>query len=159
MREDSSNSSGGLKELNYPEADKYGPIFTHSSESKEGPIFIGIGFNNKFRSSSSAEDLQSNLDYVSLDKLPMPGFQHPRGWEIYPHTPISSFKDGVEILSYENGRLHFTVDTRFSGIYGHIRDLVVPADAPSPNGTYFLVSKDIHGFIDVYMPLLFSQIV
>lgn len=155
MRENSSNPSGGLNKLNYPEAEKYGPIFTHSSESKEGPIFISIGFNNEFRSSSRTEDLQSSLQYVSLNKLPMPGFQYPHGWEIYPYTPISSFKNGVEIVSYENGRLHFTVDTRFSGIYGHIRDLRVPADAPFPNGTYFVVSKDIYGFIDVNMPLLF----
>ena len=141
--------------MNYPDAKKYGPIFTYHSESREGPTYISIGFNNNFRPTSSAKDLQSSLDYVALDKLPMPGFQHLYGWEIYPRTPISSFKNGVQIVSYENGRLHFTVDTRFYAIYGHKRNLRLPADAPSPNGTYFLLRKNIRGFIDVNMPLLF----
>ena len=157
LREESSDPSSGLKEMNLPRAQaKQGPIFTHHSESKEGPIFISIAFNKKVTPSSTVQDLQTSLKWVSLDKLPMPGFKYPYGWDIYPRTPVSSLKNGVKIISFQNGRLHFKVDTRFFAVYGKIRGLRLPADASAPIGTYFQVRKDIHGLIDVNMPLVFA---
>ena len=156
LREEPSDPSGGLNELNYPEASKYGPIFTYHSLS--GLTSISMGFNKDVLPSSTVEDLQSSLGYVALDKLPMPGFRYPNGWDIYPMTPMSSFKDGVEIISYQNGRIHFKVDTSFFAVYGIMRDLKIPADASAPRNTYFKVRRNIHGLIDVNMPLLLTSL-
>jgi hypothetical protein len=153
LREDPSDPSGGLNEMDYPGASKYGPIFTHESESADGPIYISIGFNKDVLPSSTVQDLQSSLGYVSLDEVPMPGFNYPSGWDIYPQTPSSSFKDGVTIVSYQNGRLHFKVNTRFFAVYGRLRRVKVPAGGSTPKHAYFQVRKDINGLIDVNMPL------
>ena len=153
MREDPSDPSGGLNEMDYPGASKYGHMFTHHSESVDGPISISIRFYKDILPSSTVQDLQSSLGYVALQKVPMPGFNYPSGWDIYPQTPYSSFKDGVTIVSFQNGRLHFKVNTRFFAVYGKLRHVKVPSDASTPNYAYFQVRRDINGFIDVNMPL------
>lgn len=154
ISDDSSDSSGGLKELDLNTISR---IFQHHSVTDDGPIFISIAFSKNVLPSSTVQDLRDSLKYVSLDKLPMPGFQYPLGWDIYPLTPVSSFKDGVTIASYQNGRLHFKVDTRFFAIYGITKGLILPEDASTPKYAYFQVRKDIHGLIDVDMTPLFAQ--
>ena len=85
----------------------------------------------------------------------MPGFKYPYGLDIYPQTPVSNLKHGIKIISFQNGRLHLKVETRFFAIYGKMRGLRVPADADASIGTSFQVRKDIYGLIDVNMPLVF----
>ena len=158
LSEDSSDPSNGLKEMNLHGARaKQEVIFTHHSVSKKGPVFISAAFSRKVTPSSTVQDLQTSLKWVSLEKLPMPGFKYPYGWDIYPQTPVSNLKHGIKIISFQNGRLHFKVETRFSAIYGKMRSLRVPADvdANASSGTSFQVRKDIYGLIDVSMPLVF----
>lgn len=80
-------------------------------------------------------------------------YTYEHGWEVYPLTSYSSLKDGVNIVSYQNGRLHFKVDTIFSAIHGEIRNFMLPADARIPEHAVFQVRENIHGLIDVNMPL------
>ena len=154
LREESSDPSSGLTELNYAGAAEHGPVFQYHSES--GMTSISIGFDKKVLPSSTVQDLQGNLSYVTLDMIPMPGFIYPFGWEIYPLTPTSNFKEGVEIVSYENGIIHYKVDTTFFAIYGVMCDLNIPADAAIPRYARFQVRRNIHGLIDVNMPLLLA---
>ena len=154
LREDSSDPSDGLKEMNlHGTQAKQEVIFTHQKKKKKGPIFISVAFNRKVRPSSTVHDLETSLKWVSLEKLPMPGFKYPYGWDIYPQTPVSNLKHGIKIISFQNGRLHLKVETRFFAIYGKMGGLRVPADAAI--GTSFEVRKDIYGLIDVNMPLVF----
>mgnify|MGYP002803563171 CR=1 FL=1 len=154
LREESSDPFSGLTELSYSGAAKLGPIFRYTSQS--GMISIGIGFDKNVRPSSTVQDLQGNLSYVALDRIPMPGFIYPFGWDIYPQTPTSSFKEGVKIVSYDNGIIHYKVDTTFFAIYGVMRGLKIPADAAIPRYARFQVRRNIHGLIDVNMPLLLA---
>ncbi|CAB4021980.1 Hypothetical predicted protein [Paramuricea clavata] len=154
LREVPSDPSGGLNEMDYPGSSIHGPTFTHYSQSLDGPTYISIGFNKDVLPSSTVQDLQSSLRYVALNEVPMPGFNYPYGWDIYPQTPSSSFKDGVTIVSYQNGRLHFKVNTSFFAVYGRLRHVYVPPDASTPKYAYFQVRRDINGLIDVNMPLV-----
>ena len=149
--------SGGLYEMDYPGASKLGPNFKHRSKSKDGPVFISIAFTKKVLPSTSVEDLRNNLRFVTLDHVPMPGFHYPANWDITPVTPVSSFKDGVTIVSFKNGRIHYKVKTRFFSVYGRKSNLPEIPDSSSPKGSYFSVRKDIDGMIDVNMPLVFKD--
>ncbi len=96
----------------------------------------------------------------------MPDFRYPNGWHIYPVTPSSSFKNGVKIISYQSGRIHFKVDILrflrsfdftvyvFDGLM--IGGLKLPADALLPSFAHFEVRRNIHGLIDINMPLVFA---
>ncbi len=77
---------------------------------------------------------------VALDKLPMAGLD-VKGWEIKPQTPVSSFNKGVEFLSYKDGIVKVRIKTSFYAIYGRNPNVLVPADAPSPKGSYFQIRK------------------
>ena len=131
--------------------------FTHYSESAEnGPIFISIAFNKDVLPSSTVHDLQRSLKYVSLHKVPMPCFSYPYGWVIYTRTQRRNFKDGVTIASYQNGRLHFRVNTIFSYIYGIMSGFTMAADARIPSFAYFKITRNIRGTVDVNMPLVLA---
>ena len=129
-----------------------GAHFPNSDEY--GEIYMSISFAKKVSPTSTVQELQDNLKFVALDKLPMPGFTGPSGWSIHPSTPVSSFKEGVTITSFENGRMRYKIDTRFIAVYGNI-----PAQQPgcgaSPPGTFLQVRKDFRGLIEVNMPLIY----
>ena len=48
--------------------------------------------------------VRKRLKYVALDRLPTPGLDVP-GWEIWPRTPVSSFREGVETRCPHGGAL------------------------------------------------------
>ncbi|CAF3325825.1 unnamed protein product [Rotaria socialis] len=98
--------------------------------------------------------LQQNFSYIALNKLPLPGLDVPSNWEVYPQTPMSSFREGVQIDEYENHRLHLTISTRFFAIYGHEIQEHPIMDKSAEEGTYLQVRHDIEGFIKVNLPLM-----
>ena len=57
------------------------------------------------------------MKFIALDKVPTPGLE-VIGWEIKPMTPVSSFQNGVEIRSYENGIATISVKTSCFCLYG-----------------------------------------
>ena len=145
----------GLKEEDFPGSKELGPTFTHLSNTDEyGEIYMSISFAKKVSPASTVQELQDNLKFVALDKLPMPGFTGPSGWSIHPSTPVSSFKEGVTITSFENGRMRYKIDTKFFAVYGNI-PAQQPACGASPPGTFLQVRKDFRGLIEVNMPLIY----
>jgi hypothetical protein len=76
--------------------------------------------------------LRSGLKYVALDDLPH-GVEVP-GWKFDVLTPVSSFKEGVELVSWDNGRLTVKIDTRLFALDGAKEgDSCRPlADGPTP---------------------------
>lgn len=147
----------GLVEQNFHGRAEHGPSFAYSSTSEQGiKIYFLISFTKIISPSSTVEELRDALNFVTLDDIPLQGFEYPTGWSIRPQTPVSSFKEGVEIVSYENGRLHYKIDTRFFCIYGNCDETIIGScnPPPAPN-TFFCIERDIRGVIDVDMPLIF----
>ena len=107
--------------------------------SKEG-WFVTLGFDGQFDKNSTLKQLKSGFKYIALDRLPTPGLDQG-GWNIRPQTPISSFKDGVEIVDFKDGKITLHVKTKFFALYGNDPSVIVPADAPSPEGSYFQIRK------------------
>ena len=103
--------------------------------------YLTLGFDGKLTPDMTAAQVQQKLKYVVLDRLPIAEIKAP-GWEIRPQTPVSSFKEGVKITSFEDGRIQFKVETRFFAIYGRDPSVLVPADAPTPPHAYFQIRKN-----------------
>jgi hypothetical protein len=103
--------------------------------------YINLGFAGKVTPKMTVEQVRKQFKYVALDRLPLPGLDVP-GWEVRPRTPVSSFKEGVEIVDYKDGRIQLKVKSRFFAIYGRDPSVLVPADAPSPPSAYFQVRRD-----------------
>jgi hypothetical protein len=108
--------------------------------SGEANTQITIGFSEDIVPDTTLETLRSKLSFVAIGPLPTPGLSII-GWRIYPMTPVSSFKNGVEITGFSGGRLAMRIKTTFFALVGYRTDVVVPADAGYPEGTYFQIKK------------------
>eukprot|EP01010_Urceolus_cornutus_P001261 NODE_1791_length_755_cov_292.771955_g1392_i0.p1 GENE.NODE_1791_length_755_cov_292.771955_g1392_i0~~NODE_1791_length_755_cov_292.771955_g1392_i0.p1 ORF type:complete len:211 (+),score=69.45 NODE_1791_length_755_cov_292.771955_g1392_i0:62-634(+) len=126
-------------------------LFVYSAPN----VNINIGFDAEVSAASGLEEVRERLSFVALDQLPMPGFDCPSGWKIKPCTPVSSFKDGVTIHAFENGRIRYTVETKFFAVTGNVPSRQVPCRA-SPPGTFVSVERSFKGVIDVDLPM-FAQ--
>lgn len=120
------------------------PVNDHLFAFEGQDLYIGLGFRVPPKPTSSLKELQASLAHVALDHLPVPGLQAP-AWETYLQTPTSSFKQGVTLESWEEGVLRFRVKTKFFAFRGQQKNLLVPADAGLPEGTYFQVRRDFEG--------------
>ena len=149
----------GLVEQDFPMRTENGPTFAYDVFSEQGKkIFFLISFNKQVLPTTTVQELQDSLKFVTLDDLPLPDFDYPPNWEISPLTPVSSFKEGVEIVSYENGRLHYMIDTTFFCICGNLHGPGYNpgcCNPPALPDTYFEVEKSIRGIFDVDLPLIF----
>lgn len=107
-------------------------------KSGDCPVSIGMGGD------IAAEDLtldilRTRFSFVGTDSLPLPGFQSLEGWEVFPQTPVSSFSEGVEFVSFADRTVSLRVKTIFFAIYGRDTRDLVPADALSPADYFFNV--------------------
>ena len=102
--------------------------------------YLSLGFDGAITEKTPLKTVRKQLKYVALNRLPTPGLNAP-GWEVKPQTPVSSFKKGVEILEYRDGKITLRVRTEFFALYGRNPNVLVPADAPSPPGTYFQIRR------------------
>jgi len=93
--------------------------------------YVTLGFSEMIAEDTPLKTVRKRLKFVALDKLPTPGLDVP-GWDIKPRTPVSSFRDGVEITGYGEGRIQLRIRTGFFALYGRNPNVLVPADAPSP---------------------------
>ena len=118
--------------------------------------YINLLFKGKITADMDADTLQKKFTRVALDKLPTPGLD-VKGWEIRPQTPISSFDKGVEFLSYKDGIVKVRIKTNFFALYGRNPNVLVPADAPSPKGTYFQIRKNFPLDLTIEAPLGMKQ--
>jgi len=112
---------------------------TKFSFQKQG-WWVSLAFKGEHTADTSADVLRKNFWCVALDRLPTPGLKLP-GWDVRPRTPTSSIRSGVKVLSYGKGRMKVRVHTKFFALYGRDPSVLVPADAPSPPGSYFMIRK------------------
>jgi hypothetical protein len=118
----------------------------------DGRRSLSIGFDEEIALDSSLEMLRKRFKYIALDRLPPPDLEVP-GWEVRPLTPTSSFKEGVEIVGFADGRIRMRVKTNCFALYGRRADVEVPADAPLRDGTYFEIRQPFPLDLKVDLPL------
>lgn len=123
-------------------------------------IAITIGFKEaSISKNDSLDTLSSNFDFITLDRLPIPGLTGvPAHWEIYPQTPMSSFSEGVSFESYDaqSQILALRVLTTFFAIYGRVPQKHPIADRASAPGTYLQVRREIQADIKISAKLVFD---
>ena len=114
--------------------------------------YINLMFKGKVTPDMDLATVKKNFTRVALDKLPTAGLD-VKGWDIKPRTPVSSFSDGVEFLSYKDGIVKLRIKTKFFAIYGRNPSVLVPAGAPSPKGSYFQIRKSFPLDLTLEAPL------
>ncbi len=110
-------------------------------------VYITLIFKDGAPSlSDTPEAVGARLLRIALDKLPLSHSLTTPGWTVIPRTPVSSFRDGVEVEGFgPDGILTLRVSTRafalsgevMSGRHRHI------ADAPMPQDSFFQLRRDI----------------
>ena len=119
--------------------------------------YVNLGFTGKIDKDTPLKGMwQAMFKYVALDRVITPGLEVP-GWDIRPRTPVSSFKDGVEFVSLEDGQLTLKVKTKFFALYGRNPNVLVPADAPSPKGSYFQIREPFPLDLTLTAPLTMKK--
>ncbi len=103
---------------------------------------ITLGFNGMIGPDTPLETVRKQVAYIALDRVPTPGLR-VQGWEIWPRTPRSSLRKGIEILAYGGGRIKLRVKWEFFALYGRDPSIEVPADASAPKDSYFMIRKRI----------------
>lgn len=114
--------------------------------------YVNLGFSGKIEPDTPLEKAKAMLKYIALDRVPTPGLTI-EGWDLRPRTPVSSFKEGVELVGLKDGELSIQVNTRFFALYGRNPNVLVPADAPSPKGSYFQIRQNIPFDLKLTAPL------
>ncbi|GAX84400.1 hypothetical protein CEUSTIGMA_g11822.t1 [Chlamydomonas eustigma] len=107
------------------------------------PWAMNIGFDPALEPTSTLVEAQQRFQWIALDSIPLQGYQAPEAWEVRPQMRTSSFKEGVSITGYTGHMISFRVKSSFFAIYGRNKRVHVPACAPSPEGTYFQIQRDI----------------
>jgi hypothetical protein len=126
----------------------------------EPQVRITIGFTDEnLTKNASIDQLRSGLNFVALDRLPLPGLNGiPPQWELRPQTPMSSFSEGIVLDQYDPNTqiLKLTVQTEFFAISGDIPQVHPVLDTSAPKGTYLQVRRDIQGVIKIAAKLIFE---
>jgi hypothetical protein len=115
---------------------------------------VSLLFKGELTPETPLETLKNNFLHVTLDSLPTPGLTLP-GWEVRPQTPTSSFKQGVEILAFQDGKIKLRVQTTFFALYGRDPSVNVPADASAKPDSYFQIRKDFALDLELEAPFAF----
>ena len=114
--------------------------------------WITLGFSDVIDADTPLDVVRKRLKYVALDRLPTPGLDVP-GWEIWPRTPTSSFRKGVEIVDFRDGRIQVRIRSGFFALYGRDPSVLVPADAPTPKTAYFMIRRKLSLDLKIEAPL------
>ena len=117
--------------------------------------WVSLTFHGELTAKTPLKTLKKKFWHVALDRLPTPGLKLP-GWEVRPQTPTSSFKKGVEILTYGNGKIKLRVRTKFFALYGRNPSVLVPADAPAPPSSSFQIRKEFPLDLTLEAPFAFK---
>jgi hypothetical protein len=116
---------------------------------------VSLAFQGELSADTTKETLQDRFWYVALDRLPTPGLDLP-GWDVRPQTPTSSIGKGVEVLTYGDGKIKIRVRTSFFALYGRDPSVLVPADAPSPPGSYFQIRRQFPLDLTIEAPVKYQ---
>lgn len=117
--------------------------------------WLTLGIKGKVTKDTTLEQLRERINFLAINALPTPGLEVP-GWEIKPRTPVSSFKEGVEIASLKDGVITLKVKTKFFALYGTDPQAMrlVPADAGAPKSAYFMIRKPFKLTLTLTAPFL-----
>lgn len=134
--------------------------FAYASGGRETERFaadrirIDIGFSQVISPGTPLDVVRRSFEWIALNRVP-PGSLRVPGWAIIPTTRISSFHEGVEIISFADRRISLRARGQFFRLYGHKegRDCVPPADAPTRPECYFSLEKDFPFDITIDLPI------
>lgn len=141
-------------------------------------IYIILNFNKSINYSMNVDELQKSIRYITLEKIPLPNFIIPNGWDVYLHSVIRSIDNNrfindelffknkkmgtniigdheIKILSFKNGKIKIHIKTDFSNIYGSLKTNINIGCGPAPKGTKFNIKKYLKG--DIYINLPFES--
>ena len=62
----------------------------------------------------------------------------------------------MEVLHYGDGKIKLRMRTKFFALYGRDPSVLVPADAPSPPGSYFQIRKEFPLDLTLEAPFVFK---
>lgn len=116
---------------------------------------LSLAFHGEHTAETPLKTLNEKFWYVALDRLPTPGLELS-GWQVWPQTPSSSVKKGVEILAYRNGKIKLRVRSKFFALYGRDPSVIFPEDAPAPAGSYFQIRKKFPLDLTLEAPFAFK---
>lgn len=115
---------------------------------------VSIGFTAPISPTTPLETVRKSLNFIALDRLVLPGLHVP-GWQVTPRTPMSSFREGVTIEDFREGKIKIRVQTRFFAIGGRKMTAAcepVPDEALPPT-CFFEVRRDLPGTVTIELPL------
>ena len=115
-------------------------------------VYIGLGFKVAPTKAMSVAQLQAPFKHVALDRIPVPGVT-AKNWQISLRTPRSSFSEGVKI-EWKDGVIRLRVRTSFFAASGRRTDILVPADAGMPPGTFFQIRQPLDADLTIEGRLL-----
>ena len=131
-----------------------GPITRLRLRLRQPGWDLSLAFRGDHSASTPLRTLRNTFWYMALDRLPTPGLELP-GWDVRPRTPTSTIRQGVEILSYSNGRIRLRVCTEFFALIGRDPSVRVPADAAAPAGSFFQVRRPLPLDLTLEAPVAF----
>lgn len=117
---------------------------------------VSVTFRGDMKADTPLKELKEHFWHAVIDRVPTPGLDVP-GWNIKPQTPTSSFDQGVEVLAYGEGKIKLRILTNFFAVYGRDPSVLVPADAPSPPGSYFQLCKNFPLDLTIEAPIEFPK--
>lgn len=129
------------------------PVSGQLYAAHDGGVAIGIGFTKPLQLDTTLDEVKAAFKHIALDRIPVPGI-HAENWRVGLQSPVSSFAEGVTIESWADGVLAVRVQTSFFAAHGVRTDILVPADAGQPEGTYFQIRKPIKADLLIQMRLM-----
>ena len=117
---------------------------------------LSFSFRGEHSAATPLATLRERFWQAVIDRVPTPDLALP-GWETRPLTPSSSFDKGVELVSLADGRATFRVRTEFFALHGRDPTAIVPADAPSPPGSFFQLRQRFPLDLTLSAPVAFPR--
>lgn len=125
-------------------------------ELDQGDYRVSFTFRGEHPAATPLVTLREQFWHAVIDRVPTPDFEVP-GWETRPLTPTSSFEQGVELVSLADGRATFRVRTEFFALSGTDPTVIVPADAPAPEGSFFQLRRRFPLDLTLSAPVTFPR--
>jgi len=116
---------------------------------------FGISFSAVVTPETGLDQLRNTLKFMTVEKLSLPDFEAPEGWQVTLQAPVSQFKNGEEdqtitIESFDGSTLCWTVDAmRFFAVAGNnieaLNEARMCPGRPLPEGSYFQYRQGLRG--------------
>ena len=124
-------------------------------ELMNSDYLITLTFSFAFSDQPTRGELHQKLKYVTLERLPLPGLEIPEGWEVFPRTSRSTFRQGVEILDLQDGRLTLRIKTNCFAIYG--QETIFDEVTGVSRGDYFQIRNRLPLDLTMEVPIRLNE--